>query len=165
MADAPTFSAVKPINIKFNPRRGLYFDAKKAMGAAKFRIAAKERKSWEGLDLVYRTLCGILYNFGPTSGHPGGSISSGRIVQGLVYRLMAYDIGRPGADENDFIVYAAGHKALGLYAMWALRDELTRIANPALLPDETVTLELDGETCIARRVAFGVLPERIHVCR
>jgi diacylglycerol kinase family enzyme len=35
----------------------------------------------------------------------------------------------------------------------------------ALLPDEAVTLELDGETCIARRVAFGVLPERIQVCR
>jgi diacylglycerol kinase family enzyme len=35
----------------------------------------------------------------------------------------------------------------------------------ALLPDEAVTLELDGETCIARRAAFGVLPERIQVCR
>jgi|GEM_PF-260747 len=40
-----------------------------------------------------------------------------------------------------------------------------RTPSAALLPDEAVTLELDGETCLARRVAFGVLPERIQVCR
>jgi diacylglycerol kinase family enzyme len=40
-----------------------------------------------------------------------------------------------------------------------------RPRSAALLPDRPVTLELDGETCIARRVAFGVLPERIQVCR
>jgi diacylglycerol kinase (ATP) len=34
-----------------------------------------------------------------------------------------------------------------------------------LLSERPVTLELDGETCTARRVAFGVLPERIRVCR
>jgi transketolase len=135
MSDTPAnFSAAKPVNIKFNARRGLYFDIKKAMGQAKFKLPAADKRRWEELDLVYRTLCGILYNFGPTTGHPGGSISSGRIVEGLVYRRMAYDIGRPGADENDFIVYAAGHKALGLYATWALRDELVRIARPDLLP-------------------------------
>lgn len=132
----PNFSAVKPVNIKFNARRGLYFDVKKAMTQSKFKLPAAEKRRWEELDLVYRALCGILYNFGPTTGHPGGSISSGRIVQGLVYRQMAYDIGRPNATENDLIVYAAGHKALGLYTMWALRDELVRIARPELLPAE-----------------------------
>jgi len=40
-----------------------------------------------------------------------------------------------------------------------------RARRAALLPDQAVTLELDGETCTARRVAFGVLPERIQVCR
>jgi diacylglycerol kinase (ATP) len=34
----------------------------------------------------------------------------------------------------------------------------------ALVPDRPVTLELDGEVCVARRVSFGVLPERIAVC-
>jgi transketolase len=128
------FSAAKPHNIKFSPRRGLFFDAKKAINSAKVKLPASERKLFEGLDLAYRTLCGILYNFGPTTGHPGGSISSGRIVQGIVYRAAAYDIARPESDANDMVVYAAGHKALGLYAMYALRDELVRIGNAALLP-------------------------------
>jgi diacylglycerol kinase (ATP) len=34
-----------------------------------------------------------------------------------------------------------------------------------LLPERPLTLEADGETCAVRRVAFGVLPERIRVCR
>jgi diacylglycerol kinase (ATP) len=34
----------------------------------------------------------------------------------------------------------------------------------ALVPDRPVTLELDGEVCVARRVSFGVLPERIGIC-
>ena len=38
--------------------------------------------------------------------------------------------------DADIISYAAGHKALGLYAMWALRNEIARIAAPELLPVE-----------------------------
>jgi transketolase len=34
------------------------------------------------------------------------------------------------------ISYAAGHKALGLYTMWALRNEVARIAAPDLLPKD-----------------------------
>ena len=34
-----------------------------------------------------------------------------------------------------------------------------------LQPDRPVTLELDGEVCTVRRVAFGVLPERIALCQ
>ena len=29
----------------------------------------------------------------------------------------------------DLVSYAAGHKALGLYALWALRDEVIRFAS------------------------------------
>ena len=47
---------------------------------------------------------------------------------------MDYDLARPGREDADLISYSAGHKAMGLYAMWALRDEVARIANPALLP-------------------------------
>jgi transketolase len=91
----------------------------------------------ESFDLVYRSLCALLYNYVPMSGHPGGSISSGRFVEGLVFGAAEYDLGRPDREDADVISYAAGHKALGLYAMWALRDELARIAAPDLLPGET----------------------------
>ncbi len=90
----------------------------------------------ETIDLVYRTLCGVLYNFAKTSGHPGGSISSGRIVEALCYFTQDYDFNNPDAEDADRLIYAAGHKAMGLYAMYALRNELVRIGAPELLPDE-----------------------------
>ncbi len=75
-----------------------------------------------------------MYNYAPLSGHPGGSISSGRFVQRLLFDVMDYDLARPTRRDADIISYAAGHKALGLYAMWALRNEIARIAAPELLP-------------------------------
>jgi transketolase len=92
---------------------------------------------FEAFDLVYRSLCALLYNYVPQSGHPGGSISSGRIVAGVLFDAMDYDLSRPGRGDADIISYAAGHKAMGLYAMWALRDEVARIARPDLLPGDT----------------------------
>lgn len=97
-------------------------------------LSAQEKAFFEKLDLAYRTLVAILFNYVPTSGHPGGSISSGRMVEHLLYKEMAYELKNPHRDDNDLISYAAGHKALGLYAMWALRNECARIAAPALLP-------------------------------
>ena len=97
-------------------------------------LSASERAALTKLDLVYRTLVALLFNYVPTSGHPGGSISSGRIVEHLLYKEMAYDLKNPQLDAADIISYAAGHKALGLYAMWALRNECVRIAAPSLLP-------------------------------
>ena len=35
--------------------------------------------SFEFYDLIYRTLCAVMFNHA-SSGHPGGSISSGRFV-------------------------------------------------------------------------------------
>lgn len=78
----------------------------------------------------------MLYNFVPTSGHPGGSISSGRFVQSVIYKTADYDFSDPVADANDMVVYAAGHKAMGLYAMYALRNELMRAFLKTELPDE-----------------------------
>jgi len=94
-------------------------------------------EAFRRIDVVYRTLCSILYNYVPLSGHPGGSISSGTFVEPLVFGGMDYDLADPLADDADLLVYAAGHKAMGLYAMWALRDELARIGDPGLLPRET----------------------------
>ena len=97
----------------------------------------------ENYDLVYRTLCGILYNFVPTSGHPGGSISSGRIVASILFAGMDYDIGDPERPEADILSYAAGHKAMGLYAMWALRNEMVRATHPGALPAPERQLRLE----------------------
>ncbi len=97
----------------------------------------------ERYDLLYRTVCGILYNFVPTSGHPGGSISSGRIVTSLLFGGMDYDIGDPERPDADILSYAAGHKAMGLYAMWALRNEFVRAAHPAALPGPEFQLRLE----------------------
>lgn len=97
----------------------------------------------EGFDLTYRTLCGILYNFVPQSGHPGGSISSGRAVETLLFNLMDYDFANPWLDQADMISYTTGHQAMGLYAMWALRNECVKISNPALLPAVSKQLRLE----------------------
>ena len=99
-------------------------------------LAANELAAFETLDLFYRTLCAMLFNYVPTSGHPGGSISSGRQVAGILFDNLEYDLGAPDREDADILSYAAGHKAMGLYAMWALRDEIARLAAPELLADD-----------------------------
>ena len=98
-------------------------------------LPAGDKESHEFLDLVYRTLCSVMFNHA-SSGHPGGSISSGRFVASLIYHNMHYDISNPMDRSADVISYAAGHKALGLYAMWACRNEAVRQAAPDQLPGD-----------------------------
>ncbi len=112
-------------------KRAAFIDVRDVTG---IRLSRQEMDFFTKLDVAYRTLVAILYNYVPTSGHPGGSISCGRFVEHLLYKEMAYELKNPNRDEADIISYAAGHKALGLYAMWALRNECARIAAPALLP-------------------------------
>jgi transketolase len=128
---------------KLGPRRAIYANISHALELAPAEMPIKTLANLEAIDLVYRTLCGILYNFVPTSGHPGGSISSGRIVEALVFHEMDYDFSNPASEVADVLCYAAGHKAMGLYAMWALRNELVRIARPDLLPAESKQLRLE----------------------
>jgi transketolase len=85
----------------------------------------------------------VLYNFAPLSGHPGGSVSSGRIVQSLLFNSMDYDFFGPLRKSNDILVYTAGHKAMGLYALWALRNELVRAAGSADMPVRDLQLRLE----------------------
>src|SRR5437763_10532403 len=99
--------------------------------------------AFDHLDAIYRSLCAMLYNYAPLSGHPGGSISSGRFVSALLFDAMDYDFTNPSREDADSIVYAAGHKALGLYAMWALRNEIIRIGRPELLPPAGKQLRLE----------------------
>lgn len=128
--------------LSFGKRRGNYFDVNDILKSG-LPLNESELNKFEKLDLIYRTLCGILYNFVPTSGHPGGSISSGRFVESIAYNIADYDIGLPSSEINDMIVYAAGHKALGLYAMWALRNELVRSFKGELLPEEKYQMRLE----------------------
>jgi transketolase len=121
------------MSIAFGPRRAEWIQVAESEANP---LAPEELARFEAFDLVYRSLCALLYNYVPQSGHPGGSISSGRIVAGVLFDAMDYDLANPDRGDADIISYSAGHKAMGLYAMWALRDEVARIGNPALLPSD-----------------------------
>ncbi len=114
----------------FGHRRATWVEVSEPAEGMPEDLAALER-----FNTIYRALCAVLFNFAQ-SGHPGGSVSSGHIVTGLLLDGMDYDIGDPNRRDQDLLSYSAGHKALGLYAMWALRDELARIARPDMLPDD-----------------------------
>jgi transketolase len=122
------------MELKLAPRRGTYIDITTLEGPAP--LSVDELKGFEALDLIYRALCALMYNYVPMSGHPGGSISSGRFVAGILFDAMDYDVSDPDRVDADIISYAAGHKALGLYAMWALRNEVIRIGAPQFLPKD-----------------------------
>jgi transketolase len=123
------------MTFSFGPRRATYVDVTTATpGAAPLK--PDELAHFETLDLLYRSLCAMLFNYVPTSGHPGGSISSGRAVAGILFDSLDYDLGDPDRRDADVVSYAAGHKAMGLYAMWALRDEVARAGDPGLLPTD-----------------------------
>jgi transketolase len=122
------------MELKLAPRRGTYLDITREAGPEP--LSPDELEQFEGFDLVYRALCALMYNYVPMSGHPGGSISSGRIVAGILFDAMDYDVSDPDRADADVISYAAGHKALGLYAMWALRNEVIRLGVPDLLPTD-----------------------------
>ena len=117
----------------FGPRRALVVEAAPADEAP---LAPAGLAAFETLDLAYRALCALLFNYVPASGHPGGSISSGRFSATLLFDGLDYDLADPDRDDADVLSYAAGHKAMGLYALWALRDEIARLAAPELLPDD-----------------------------
>jgi transketolase len=121
------------MSIAFGPRRAEWI---KVAGPDQAPLTPEELARFEAFDLVYRSLCALLYNYVPQSGHPGGSISSGRIVAGVLFDAMDYELAQPDRGDADIISYAAGHKAMGLYAMWALRDEVARVASPDLLPSD-----------------------------
>jgi transketolase len=117
-------------------RRGIYIDIADEMKKEKPPLSENELTSFEDFDRIYRAVCAVMYNYVPMSGHPGGSISSGRFVSALLFDGMDYDLSDPERADADVISYAAGHKALGLYAMWAMRNEVARIAAHALLPKD-----------------------------
>ncbi len=124
------------MGFQLGPRRGVFIDISEEMAKYETLLSDREVADFEAFDLIYRALCAVLFNYVPTSGHPGGSISSGRIVASVLFGGMDYDLGDPDRLEADLISYAAGHKAMGLYAMWAMRTEVARLAAPELVPGE-----------------------------
>lgn len=139
-----------------NQKRAVFQDVTEVADNPAYRIALNDAAVLERLDVIYRALVAILYNFVPSSGHPGGSISSGRMVSHLLYQTMAYDFSNPLLDHADIISYAAGHKALGLYALWALRNECVRISAPELLPvSEKLQLRLEDLLGVRHNVVQG----------
>ena len=125
-------------------RRGTYVDITDELKNGKPPVSQGQVARLEEFDLVYRTLCALLFNYVPLSGHPGGSISAGRFLAGLILNFTDYDISRPLRDDADMISFGAGHKALGLYSLWAMRNEALRIAAPELLPrDERLQMRLE----------------------
>jgi transketolase len=130
-------TAAPPARV-FGHRRGQYVNVVEDLAGAAASIRDETVHHFEALDAAYRALCAILYNYVPGSGHPGGSISSGRFAQTLVFDALDYDLSHPDAPDGDILSYSAGHKALGLYALWALRNEVARIGRPALLPASTL---------------------------
>ena len=123
------------LQFQLRPRRAVYLKPEP--------LDLPDLEVLEAMDAAYRALCAIQFNFVHGSGHPGGSISSGRIVFSLLYKTLRYDFSRPDTIDNDLLVYAAGHKATGLYGAYALRDEWMRIARPDLLPPERRRLRLE----------------------
>ena len=132
------------MTVSFGPRRAIHVEVDETHGPGDSPLSAEDLAGFETLDLLYRSLCALLYNYVPMSGHPGGSISSGRFVEAILFDALDCDLGDPDRPDADIISYAAGHKAMGLYAIWALRDELAGVAAPALLPaDEKQRLRLE----------------------
>ncbi|MCB9848256.1 MAG: hypothetical protein H6814_07555 [Phycisphaeraceae bacterium] len=123
------------MELRFGPRRASYTNIADHPELLK-PLSEEELTRFEALDMTYRALCAMMFNYVPLSGHPGGSISSGRIVASLLFDAMAYDMSDPARMDADIISYGAGHKAMGLYAMWALRNEAARIGAPGLLPED-----------------------------
>src|SRR5512139_1157883 len=124
------------MGFELKSRRAVYVDIAEEMKKSDPPLSSDDVQHLETFDLIYRSLCALLYNYVPLSGHPGGSISSGRFVTNILFSAMDYDFSDPDRDDADIISYAAGHKALGLYSLWALRNEIVRIAAPNLLPKE-----------------------------
>jgi transketolase len=122
------------VGLDLNSRRALSIEIVPEDVEESPPLTHEELNSFTEFDQIYRTLCALMFNYVPTSGHPGGSISSGRLVATVLFDSLDYDLAHPNRHDADLISYAAGHKALGLYAMWALRNEIARVGAPELLP-------------------------------
>jgi len=96
------------MTLKFGPRRGTYIDISKELKGGKKPLSDADLRRFETLDLLYRSLCALLFNYVPTSGHPGGSISSGRLISTLLFDSLNYDVTDPNRPDADLISLQQG---------------------------------------------------------
>ena len=148
----------------FSKKRAVYQDVTDYLQNPAYALPENEEQFLTRLDVLYRALVSMAFNYVPTSGHPGGSISSGRFVSHLLYKELAYNFSNPLLEDSDILSYAAGHKALGLYCLWALRNECVRLAQPDMLPpNEKFQLRLEDLLGFRRNTAQGTpLFTRFH---
>jgi transketolase len=143
------------VSYPFATRRGVFVDVRDDGLPPVDTLGHEDSEAFKALDRLYRALCAILYNYVPQSGHPGGSISAGRIAQAIVFGGLDYDVSGPRREDADVLSYAAGHKAMGLYSLWALRDEIMRLGAPELLPDLDDRLRLEDLLGFRRNPVTG----------
>ncbi len=92
----------------------------------------EEKQILERLFIAYRAMVILLFNF-VQSGHPGGSISVGRLLLNLLYnKNTKIDISNLSRSDSDIIGMAAGHKALGLYSFLGLIFEIVKLKDKKL---------------------------------
>ena len=90
-----------------NLQRGIWDEAHDALGQTHFGPADREAQSLAFRRSLYainditprcQLAPGTLLNV-PTSGHPGGSISSGRFVAGILFDTLDYDLSQPDRED------------------------------------------------------------------
>ena len=91
---------------EFGPRRATWVEVSEPVGVAPDDLAALER-----FDEFYRAMCAVLFNYAQ-SGHPGGSISSGHIVAGLLFNGMDYVTDQRLYELEKLMSYSASHKKI-----------------------------------------------------
>src|ERR1035441_8355999 len=87
--------------MSFGPRRGVFINAADRVAEDGEPLDEAALDHCETFDLIYRTLCAVMFNYAPLSGHPGGSISSGRFVARLLFDVLDYDLAHPGRQDAD----------------------------------------------------------------
>ncbi|MDO8733882.1 MAG: hypothetical protein Q7K21_01830, partial [Elusimicrobiota bacterium] len=94
--------------------------------------AEQDNRMMERLFIAYRAIVITLFNF-VQSGHPGGSISAGKIILNLLFnKNTKMDITDLNRSDSDIIGMAAGHKALGLYSYLGLLFEIVKLKDEKL---------------------------------
>ena len=94
----------------FGKRRAVFVNIKEELEKSGNPLTQDDATCFENLDLIYRTMCALLFNYVPTSGHPGGSISAGRIISGLIFDTMNYDVSDPNREDADIISFCSRSK-------------------------------------------------------
>lgn len=90
-------------------------------------LSKKELEILERIFTIYRSIIIMLYNYAQ-SGHPGGSISMGRIVLNiLLNKNSKFDISNLNREDSDVIGLAAGHKVLGWYSLLGIIFDIIKL--------------------------------------